>query len=79
LRAVSARLGGGEAMTEFTWEGVTFTVRLRSDGIAVFRDKAHLGGPWSVAASIICCTGAAASFKRALRKAVDSLPKEVRV
>ena len=32
-------------MTEFTWEGVTFTVRLRSDGIAVFRDKAHLGGP----------------------------------
>ena len=60
-------------MTEFTWEGVTFTVRLRSDGMAVYRDKAHLGGPWSVAGATLCNSSIDAGFRRALTRAVESI------
>jgi hypothetical protein len=56
-------------MVEFTWRGITFVVRL-SDGQAVYRDRAHLGGPWSNAAKSIVSTSLDGSFRRALQAAV---------
>lgn len=34
-------------MGEFIFRGVTFVVKRLPDGRLVYKDKAHLGGPWS--------------------------------
>lgn len=33
--------------TTFKFKGVTFVVKLNQQNIPVYRDQAHLGGPWS--------------------------------
>jgi len=58
---------------EFTWRGITFVVRKDANGTTVYRDKAHLGGPWSNVAKTVGNTSLEASFRKALQAAALKL------
>ena len=53
---------------EFVEKGITYVVALRSDGQCVYRDKAHLGGLWSMVSTTLQNTSIRLSFRRALAK-----------
>jgi hypothetical protein len=55
-------------MVEFTWKKITFLVKM-SSGATVYRDKAHLGGPWSQVVDTLKNSSFDLSFRRALAKA----------
>ncbi len=59
----------------FTERGVTYQVRKRKDGQVVYRDEAHLGGPWSLARLSIANTTLRLSFRLELQKAVKIVLK----
>lgn len=54
--------------TEFEWKGITWIVRL-DDGS--YRDKAHIGGPWSSITETMQNKSIHTGFKRAMRKAIE--------
>jgi len=55
-------------MTEFTFKGIVFVVKLVS-GNAVYRDKRHLGGPWSNVQLTLDNSSVDSTFKNRLRNA----------
>ncbi len=55
-------------MKEFQWKGITWVVEQRSTRY-VYRDKAHLGGPWSDVAKTLGNISVDATFRRLLKKA----------
>ena len=60
--------------TQFEFRGITFTVkRLDENGAIVYRDSAHMGGPWSNAAKSAVCTSLHATFRRRLRVAMGRI------
>lgn len=57
--------------TYFVWAGIKFDVRRSpSSGRWVYRDAAHLGGPWTDACAVLANTSIKASFRRALKDAI---------
>ena len=65
-------------MVEFAFEGVVWQVRFAGDfsSNVVFRDKAHLGGPWSSVKSYVDDKSIKAGFRRRLKAARDKLRAE---
>ena len=62
------------ATNNFVWHNVTFTVaRPHNRDHLVYRDTAHVGGPWSRVDTTLANTSIHVGFRRALRKAVASL------
>jgi len=60
-------------MTTFQFKQFTFGVKRWSDGSVVFRDIAHLGGPWTDAKKLLANTGYDICFRRSLAKAIKEL------
>ena len=60
---------------EFQWRGITWELQCTPRGFA-YRDKAHLGGPWTSIYPTIDNPAIHAGFRRALHRAVQAL-KEV--
>ena len=58
--------------TTFEFKGRTYVVRIR-DGAAVYREEAHLGGPWSEASRSISNTSLHSTFRRLLAATVKEL------
>ena len=58
---------------EFTFKRWTYVLKVGRIGNLVFRDKEHLGGPWSDANSYLKDKGIHLGFRRALQGAVDTL------
>lgn len=73
---------------EFVFRGVTFVLRRHWTGEPGFkrgtgkwmwqyRDKAHLGGPWSCAENAIANRSLALGFRRALENAIADAQAEL--
>jgi hypothetical protein len=60
-------------METFTFKNITFVVKRNDKGSVVYKDKAHLGGPWSNAFDTMDNQAIDSKFKRRLRKAADNL------
>ena len=58
-------------MKEFVWKNITFLVRSRN-GVWEYKDKEHLGGPWSEASKTLANKTYAASFRRKLSETINS-------
>lgn len=56
------------AATEFEWKGITWVVKLHG-GAVLYRDKAHLGGPWSNVAETMPNASVDRVFRNRLHKA----------
>jgi hypothetical protein len=56
----------------FPWRSYKFTVRLK-DGATVYRDSAHIGGPWSSVVDTLKNSSVALTFRRQLAKAEREL------
>ena len=71
--------------TTFEWRGTTFTVKRSTglsyrtvhhqpqDGLIIYRDVAHVGGPWSDAHKSAVCTSLHPMFRRRLRTAMGQI------
>lgn len=57
---------------EFTFDKVIYTVRIETGQIS-YRDKAHLGGPWSDASKTAANKSIKLGFRRKLITAIDRL------
>lgn len=57
----------------FVFRSYHFTVKRRLDGTLVYRDTAHLGGPWSNAANAVNNSSYHHLFRRGLRQAMEEL------
>ena len=53
---------------EFVWKNITWIVRLNDES---YRDKAHIGGPWSSVSQTLGNKSIDVSFRRALKKAME--------
>lgn len=60
-------------MVEFVFKGVTFQVKLDAVNYPVYRDKAHLGGPWSDAIRAAANKSLDLKFRRSLQSAIAKL------
>ena len=60
-------------MIEFIEKGIVWQVRLMSNGQCAYRDKAHLGGPWTYVAVTLGNTSIRVAFRRALAKACQQI------
>ncbi len=55
----------------FRFKGVVFKVKQNTSGKFVYRDYAHLGGPWSDAAAAIANTSLDITFRKELKRAIE--------
>jgi hypothetical protein len=58
-----------EPYTEFTWKNIIFQVKRFNSGGYFYRDKAHLGGPWTNLENTLNNSSIHGQFKRKLREA----------
>jgi hypothetical protein len=65
----------GENMTTaratFNWRGFAWEVTTTKSGDFVYRDAAHIGGPWSLCSSTIANKSVNSTFRRLLKKAAE--------
>lgn len=59
--------------TSFHHNGIMYDVKRTTDGRIVYRDAAHLGGPWSDATRTVSNTSFHLKFRRALRAAMEDV------
>ena len=59
---------------EFRWGGIKWAVKLLN-GQAVYKDAAHLGGPWSYAKKTLVNKSVDLKFRKELKRNVDLLIK----
>jgi hypothetical protein len=59
--------------TEFVHEGITWIVRKNGNDPAEYKDKAHVGGPWSNATNTILNHSIKLSFRKALKRAIEHM------